>query len=172
MKNIELKARDRTLADDVRTCRRIGAQFQEVLRQRDTYFRVKAGRLKLREFGPGRAELIAYQRPNTPRARVCEYVVQPVDDPAPLRRLLGACLGTLAEVRKTRRLYLWKGVRIHLDDVRDLGRFLEFEAVLGTGGASPARGRARVEFLRNAFNVRVHDIVRGSYLDLEVKRSV
>jgi adenylate cyclase, class 2 len=171
MRNLELKARDRVLADDVRTCRRLGARFAGLLRQRDTYFRVPRGRLKLRECGAGRAELIAYFRSDTPRARLCEYVVQAVRDPAPLRRLLGACLGALAEVRKTRRLYLWKGVRIHLDDVRGLGRFLEFEAVLGPR-LSPAAGRARVAMLSREFNVCARDIVRGSYLDMKVKRSV
>ena len=169
MKNIELKARNRRLADDVRTCRRIGARFQALLRQRDTYFRVKDGRLKLREIGSTQAELIAYLRPDTSGARVCNYVVVPVADPVAVRRLLAACLGVLAEVRKTRRLYLWKGVRIHLDAVRGLGRFLEFEAVLGPR-VTPACGRARVDLLRSAFGVRTRDIVRGSYLDLEVKR--
>jgi adenylate cyclase len=36
----------------------------EVLHQTDTFYNASSGRLKLREFGDGRAELIAYDRPD------------------------------------------------------------------------------------------------------------
>ena len=129
MTNIELKARNRSLRADARTCRRIGARRAACIRQRDTYFRAPAGRIKLRETAAGKAELIVYLRPDAPRARACRYAILPEADPSSLRRLLGACLGTLGDVRKTRRVYLWRGVRIHLDDVRGLGPCIEFEAV-------------------------------------------
>ncbi len=170
MTNIELKARTRSLRADARTCRRIGARRAACVRQRDTYFRTPAGRLKLRETAAGKAELIVYLRPDTPRARACRYAILPVADPAPLRRLLGACLGTLGEVRKTRRVWLWRGVRIHLDDVRGLGPHIEFEAVLARG-KTPRLGRRQLAFLCDAFGIRAADIARGSYLDLGASRT-
>jgi adenylate cyclase class IV len=42
-----------------------------------------------------------------------------------------------------REIYLYHNVRIHLDEVEDLGTFLEFEAVLGPN-VDDALGRAQV----------------------------
>jgi predicted adenylyl cyclase CyaB len=53
-----------------------------------------------------------------------------VDDPAALRALLTGCLGERGQVRKNREIWFWHNVRIHLDEVADLGTFIEFEAVL------------------------------------------
>ena len=49
--------------------------------QRDTYFRVAHGRLKLREEEPGEAHLIAYARPDAAEVRVSSYRVVPVARP-------------------------------------------------------------------------------------------
>ena len=51
-----------------------------------------------------------------------------MSDPDGLREALDAALGTLVVVEKRRRLLLWEGVRIHLDEVEGLGSFLELEA--------------------------------------------
>jgi len=72
-RNVELKAID---ADPARTLERAlaaGAEDRGVLRQRDTYFAVRHGRLKLREEEPGGATLIAYERPDTAAERVSDY---------------------------------------------------------------------------------------------------
>ena len=69
MRNVELKARRLDPARDRRICTTLGAAFKGRLRQRDTYFNVRSGRLKLRDQAPGRAELITYVRPDRSRAR-------------------------------------------------------------------------------------------------------
>ena len=68
-RNVELKAHD---PDPARTLARAldaGADDRGLLRQRDTYFGVPHGRLKLREEDPGGATLIAYERPDAASAR-------------------------------------------------------------------------------------------------------
>ena len=112
-----------------RPVRRRVQQLRGVLVQRDTYFRVPEGRLKLREESPGGAALIQYARDDRPEARESRYRITPVEDPETLRRSLDEALGTLVVVDKERRLLLWEGVRIHLDTVRGLGSFLELEGV-------------------------------------------
>jgi len=133
-RNVELKAID---ADPARTLERAlaaGAEDRGVLRQRDTYFAVRHGRLKLREEEPGGATLIAYERPDTAAERVSDYRLVAIDDPEGLRAALTATDGIRAVVAKERRLLLWEGsVRIHLDAVEDLGTFVELEAVAGPG---------------------------------------
>ena len=58
----------------------------------------------------------------------------PVAAPDELAEALDAALGTVVVVSKRRRLFLWEGVRIHLDEVDGLGSFVEFEAVLPDAG--------------------------------------
>ena len=79
--------------------------------------------------------------------------------------MLEAGLGIQVVVRKTRQLFLWENVRIHLDEVEGLGRFLEFEAVLEEG-QEEADGYAQLKRLRSEFGIDDDDVVGGSYSDL------
>jgi homotetrameric cytidine deaminase len=128
-RNIELKALDPDPARSLAVCRDLGAEDKGVLRQRDTYFRARSGRLKLREQEPGGAVLIQYDRPDAAQARESRYRLTRVEDPDDLRASLDAALGTLVVVDKERHLFLWDGVRIHLDSVEGLGSFVELEGV-------------------------------------------
>ena len=128
-RNVELKALDPDPARSLAVCRELGAEDKGVLRQRDTYFRARSGRLKLREEEPGGATLIQYDRPDAAVARESRYRLTRVEDPDDLRASLDAALGTLVVVDKERHLLLWEGVRIHLDTVEGLGSFVELEGV-------------------------------------------
>lgn len=163
MRNIELKARLHDWAGAIEACRGLKAASQGAIRQRDTYFPVPAGRLKLRESDPGDDYLVFYRRPDVAAAKGCDYEIRVVD--RALRPLLEQALGVLAVVEKTRTLYLWENVRIHLDDVQGLGRFLEFEAVLSQGH-SEADGFAKLARLRQVFGVADSDCFEGSYVDM------
>jgi predicted adenylyl cyclase CyaB len=167
MRNIELKARlhDRDAAEQV--CRDVRARPGGLLRQTDTYFHADHGRLKLRETtgGDGRVDrcLITYYRPDDAAPRASEYAVTPV--PPNASRSLQRELRVLAVVRKERSLYLWEGVRIHLDAVETLGDFIEFEAVLG-GDCDEDEGHRLVAGLRARFGIADTDLVARSYVDL------
>src|SRR3954466_3308490 len=146
-RNVELKARDPDPERSLERCVALGAEDRGELRQRDTYFAARRGRLKLREQEPGAAELIAYERADAAEARESRYRIAPVREPEALREALDAALGTVVVVDKRRRLFLWDGVRIHLDRVAGLGAFVELEggarggACAGGGGAPPPPGR-------------------------------
>ena len=164
-RNVELKARDADPARSLAVALELGAEERGVLRQRDTYFRVPAGRLKLREEEPGGATLVQYARADDPRARESRYRLVPVPDPEELRAALVAALGTRVVVEKERRLLLWRGVRIHLDTVAGLGAFLELE------GVAPADSdlepeRAKVAELSATLGVTGEEVLAGSYADL------
>ena len=164
-RNIELKARCPDLAAARVAAEGLGARRVGLLRQRDTYFIVPRGRLKLRETDGQGAELIAYARADDVAARASDYSLVPVPDPAALRAALEMALGVRGEVVKERELWMWRNVRIHLDQVRGLGEFLEFEAVTGEGEADDV-GHERVARLREALGVKDEDRVARSYSDL------
>jgi homotetrameric cytidine deaminase len=163
-RNVELKAHDPDPARTLERALAAGAEEQGVLRQRDTYFGVAHGRLKLREEEPGEATLIAYERPDEASARVSRYRLVPVPEPEALRAALGDTAGIAAVVVKRRRLLLWETVRIHLDEVRGLGSFLELEAV-AEPGSDLARERRQVAQLRDLLEIRDEALREGSYAD-------
>ena len=142
----------------------MGARPAGLLVQRDTYFHVPRGRLKLREIEGAAAELIQYARPDEPAARASDYVIAPVPHPAPLREALARALGVRAVVAKRRALYLWRHTRIHLDDVESLGAFLELETVI----TDQSEADARAEIAEAAAALAIHDEDRlaVSYVDL------
>src|SRR4051812_25144063 len=76
-RNVELKARDPEPERTLRAALDLGAEDQGILRQRDTYFAAREGRLKLREQtdpdGRTAAQLIAYARPDEAAARASAY---------------------------------------------------------------------------------------------------
>ena len=128
-RNIELKARDLDPEQTLATCRGISAADEGKLWQRDTYFAVPRGGLKLREQRPGQSHLIHFERADSPEERESRYRIAPVEDGEALLLALEAALGTRGAVEKSRHLFLWKSVRIHLDEVSELGCFIELEAV-------------------------------------------
>ena len=162
--NVELKATDRDPTGSLAACRRLGAEDHGELRQRDTYFRVPNGRLKVREQRPGGAQLIQYARADQAQERESRYRIVEVDDPAALIEALGAALGVAVIVTKHRHLFLWQGVRIHLDEVDGLGHFVELEAV-----ADPASDLSRehrlVDELRSALGITDARLVARGYAD-------
>ncbi len=128
-RNIELKARDPDPSLSLEACRALKAEGKGTIWQRDSYFDVPFGGLKLREENPGRAHLIQFERANEPQQRESRYRIVEVSDPQTLLAALTAAVGLAVVVTKRRRLFLWENVRIHLDDVEHLGSFIELEAV-------------------------------------------
>ncbi len=164
--NVELKARDTDPEGTLSRCLALGAADQGVLAQRDTYFMARRGRLKLRiEHGALGGELIAYRRDDAAEAAESGYVLAPMAAPEELAEALDAALGTVVVVSKHRRLFLWEGVRIHLDEVDDLGSFVEFEAVLPDAG-DLATAQDKVARLRASLGIDDDALVSVGYADL------
>lgn len=167
-RNVELKARDPEPERSLAACERLaGAVDHGTLWQRDTYFAVPEGRLKLREQEPadGGPWLIQYRRPDETVARVSRYRLVGVDDADVCRTALDEALGTRGVVEKRRRLFLWQDVRIHLDEVAGLGSFLELEAV-APAGSDLSPERRRVAELREVLAICEEDLVAVGYADL------
>jgi adenylate cyclase class 2 len=177
--NIELKARVADLEVARKTAERLATSYLGVQEQTDTYFHCPQGRLKLREivdYGTqpsdasaartkrSRTELISYDRLDEYEAKESFYQRVEITDPARVRELKSQ-MGTRAVVFKRREVFLYHNVRIHLDEVANLGTFLEFEAVLG-GSIDAISGRAQVALLEDEFSIDLDDLVESSYIDL------
>ena len=164
MRNLEYKAR----IDDPRPfqakARELGADLWGDLRQTDTYVIVPNGRLKLRVTAGFQGELIFYRRDEDAPDRASDYEVSRTPEPAQLRELLVGALGVIATVKKRRTLLVLDGIRIHLDNVEDLGHFLEIEVPVTDDG--DVHARQRMDDLLTRLELTREQGIRASYLDL------
>jgi adenylate cyclase, class 2 len=164
--NIEFKARMR---DEKRVRAALKSLHPRVAgtdHQVDTYFNTPSGRLKLRQ-GIIENALIFYHRENTARVRPSHVLLYEFDDPAQVRTLkkvLAPALGVAAVVDKIREIYFVDNVKINLDRVRGLGKFLEVEAFVKKGNLRQCRKQA--EQMKEMFGVLPEDILSHSYSDL------
>lgn len=170
-RNIEWKARARDLQRQRRLAEELAGARPELLRQVDTFFPVAHGRLKLRRLADDHGELIHYSRPDCPGPKLSDYSIVATPQPDSLRALLVGALGVLGEVRKQRWLYLAGQVRIHFDEVDNLGHFLELEVVLRPDQAL-ADGEQIAETFRRRLEVRDEDLIDVAYLDLLLRSAL
>ena len=165
-RNIEIKARIDSVEAVLPRARAIAGAEPLTIDQDDTFFNVPRGRLKLRQFADGSAELIHYDRPDTGEAKASDYVRVPVPDPAALREALARGCGVRGRVRKRRLLLITGATRIHLDRVEGLGDFMELEVVL-QDGQSDAEGQLVAEQLMQDLGLATAPRLAGAYLDLQ-----
>ena len=168
-RNIEIKARIDSVEALLPRARAVAGTPAEAIAQDDTFFRVPHGRLKLREFADGSAELIHYHRPDSGEAKASDYVRAPVPDAAALREALARGCGVLGRVCKQRWLLVATSggfaTRIHLDRVHGLGDFMELEVML-QDGQSDADGAAVAEQLMQRLGLVAAPRLAVAYLDL------
>ena len=167
MKNLEAKFRLPNHAEAETRATELGYTLRAILHQRDTFFRVANGKLKLREEN-GAAVLIYYHRDESGPLMLSNYEIVKVTDPLRTLRILATALGPIAVVEKVRTLMMRDNVRLHLDKVTRLGDFGEIEAVIAEGG-EPEHSRSAVNEILAALGVEKSDLIDGSYFEMIAK---
>lgn len=136
--------------------------------QKDTYFNVPNGRLKLRE-GNIENALIHYNRKDEAGAKQSHVILyQHTADPS-LKAVLMAALGTKVIVQKRRRIYFIDNVKFHFDLVDGLGTFTEVEAIDNEGTIGVEKLKAQCSFWSQFFKIREEDFISSSYSDMLLK---
>ena len=128
MQNVEIKTELRDLEAARACCRSIGARYIGQLDQTDTYYKLPDGRLKRRECVGEPTEWIFYHRHDRIRPTLSSFTI--LDDRAARDRWSVTGLDPWLVVRKTRDLWMIENVRIHLDEVDELGLYFELEALV------------------------------------------
>ena len=190
--NVELKALcagGRDALDRVRVAAlAAGATPLGVDHQTDTYFRVTRGRLKLRQStldpggGGAAVTLIPYLREDALAQvpRRSDYALlraSPDEEGEAARHLLATILGIETVIVKRRESLALPPptgsgftVVLHLDDVADLGAFVELVAVLRSDAAHP-RATEAVRGWLALLGLQPTDCCAGSYRELSVIRA-
>lgn len=166
MPNIEIKAKCKNLNEAREIAQKLKTDYIGNLHQVDTYFKTKDGRLKLREINDKEAQLIPYYKEYSTGPMKSRYSLLPVNDVDNLKYILDKTLGTITVVDKKREVFLIDNVRVHLDEVKGLGTFIEFEAVYEeTSPSDKEREVARVSGLMDIFKIQEKDLLDKSYID-------
>lgn len=164
--SLEIKARCSDPARIRAILKMHGARFQGLDRQRDTYFCVPHGRLKLRE-GNIENALIFYRRDDQKRSKKCDATLFPCSKKTPLKKILTEAFGVLAVVAKKREIYFIKNVKLHVDCVEKLGTFVEIEVFGAKRCASKLKEQC--ELYQKLLGIQAKDLVANSYSDLILK---
>jgi len=169
-KNIEIKAYLNDLAAVIEIAKSLATQPSEVLKQEDVFFNCENGRLKLRKFSAEHGELIFYLRNNQSGPKSSEYFISSTNEPALLQLVLQKAHGVAGTVIKTRTLFITGRTRIHIDQVEQLGNFIELEVVLDDGEAMEI-GIDEANQLMEQLNIKQTDLIECAYIDLLVSQS-
>jgi predicted adenylyl cyclase CyaB len=163
--NIEIKARVHDFSALRQRAEQLSDAECQVIPQEDTFFNCPHGRIKLRELGPEHGQLVYYLRQDTAGPKHSAYQIFETDNPASLKLILAQAYGVLGVISKVRYLYMVGQTRIHLDDVRGLGKFMELEVVLRPD-QTDAQGQAIAEELMRKLGILEGDLIEGAYMDL------
>ena len=163
MQNIEFKSSLSDIVAAQAQCRQLGARHITRLEQTDIYYRLPDGRLKRRSAPGEPIEWIFYHRKDAVRPRMSNYTI--LSDAQARLRWGTHSLREWLTVKKSRDLWMLDNVRIHLDEVDDLGTFLEFEAMVSKLHTVKTC-HEQVATLREVFGPILGEPVSSSYSDL------
>lgn len=142
-----------------------GADFKGIDEQTDTYFNVPNGRLKLRE-GNIENNLIYYERANQAGPKSSHFQLVKIEDANGLRKALTKANGIKVVVKKRREIYYINNVKFHIDEVPELGSFVEIEAGNVKIDLSKEQLKEQCDFYVKEFGINQEDLIEVSYSDM------
>ena len=168
--NIEIKARCKNHSKIRKILKSRKADFKGTDHQIDTYFKVNKGRLKLRE---GNIEnfLIYYERGNKKGPKQSDVSLFKSDPKSNLKPILVNSCGVLTVIDKKREIYFIKNVKFHLDTVKNLGTFMEIEAIDYKGNIGKEKLNKQCNEYLKLFGISKSNLISVSYSDLILKKS-
>ena len=167
--NIEIKAKCNNPITIKEILKKHQADFKGVDHQIDTYFKVANGRMKLRE-GNIETALIQYNRPNQAGPKKSDYVLYHPHPDSSLKQLLTQANGVLVVVDKLRSIYFIDNVKFHVDEVKDLGSFMEIEVIDSDGSNDEGKLLEQCQFYLNLLGIEESDLIENSYSDMILQK--
>ena len=163
--NLELKIKIESHQNLRNKLIEIGADNNGVLNQKDVYYTVPEGLLKLRVEN-GKESLIFYRRDEKGNNRWSDFDVLKFANGGG-EKFLKKIFTIETVVEKRRELFIYENTRIHLDEVKSLGTFVEIETLVLKG---KDEAKMRFENIINLLSLDTSKQIRKSYRDLLLKR--
>lgn len=164
--NLEIKVPVKNLKKFIAIVEKEGGEKIYSSRQVDVYYKLKYGRLKVRN-SSGEKSIIFYRRIEHGSERWSDFEVMKVENPEEWINFFDKFLIRLVVVDKHRTLYHFKNTRIHFDKVKGLGNFIELETKVVNG-----MQKARKEFqqMLELLKLNPEEQILNSYSDLILKK--
>jgi len=163
--NVEIKARCNKPDQIEKILLSNNAVFIGEDRQVDTYFFSPKGRLKIRE-GNIENSLIFYQRDNISGPKNSNVILEKISPDSEIKNILIAAYDAKVAVEKKRKIFFIENVKFHVDTVKNLGDFVEIEAIdkYGTIGEKVLNEQCTkyIELL----GIKSEDLLNDSYSDM------
>jgi predicted adenylyl cyclase CyaB len=168
--NFEFKARCNDIIRAEAQLKTLKPLFIGEDHQKDTYFVVPFGRLKLRE-GVIENSLIHYNRSDIAGAKQSSVLLYQHYPDASLKSILTASLGIKTIVEKKRKIYYIENVKFHFDQVEGLGNFLEVEAIDKDGKIGIEQLKNQCDQYAALLEVSASDYIAQSYSDMLLEKN-
>ena len=159
--NLEIKVPLKNFDEVLKRIKENNCEFKGELNQKDVYYKVKDKLLKLR-IENGNCSLIKYLRDEKAKDRFSNYEVLNISNPN-AEDFFNDIFESYAVVEKKRLLYMHDNTRIHLDEVKNLGKFLELETLVLNGEEDAIK---RFNNVVSFLDLDVNSQIKGSYKDL------
>ncbi len=159
--NLEIKIKLNSHDEIISKLKNLNAEFITTLNQKDVYYNLENSLLKLR-IQNHNTELISYNRAENGSTRWSNYEVLEIKGEN-AENFLEKIFKVEAVVEKKRDLWMFKDTRIHLDEVKGLGTFLELETLVLNGQEDAEK---RFNFLVKELNLDFENQIRTSYRNL------
>jgi len=159
--NLELKVKLDSHKEVKKLLKKIGADFVKTLNQKDIYYKINKGLLKLR-IENGEQSIIKYLRNEKGKDRFSDYEVLHFST-GDTEKFFKELFKIETAVEKKRKLYMYDNTRIHLDKVKELGIFLELETLV-INGKTDAKNRFKK--IVGLLELNKYGEIRKSYRDL------
>ncbi len=161
--NLELKIKVKNLKEFKKKLKQIRAEYKGILNQKDIYYKTEACLLKLRRENK-LYQLIKYNRNELKKNRWSNFEILKIKG-TNMEKYFADLFEVETIVEKRRYLYLFKGTRVHLDSVKNLGDFLELETLVNKGESD---ARKRFDEIINLLNLNKTQEIRTSYRNLMI----
>jgi adenylate cyclase, class 2 len=159
--NLELKIRVASHQTIKKILKQIDAKNMGILNQKDVYYSIPNGLLKLR-IENGNESLIFYNRNEKGKKRWSDYEVINFEK-GKGEKLFRKIFDVEVIVKKKRELFYYDDTRIHLDTVKFLGKFLELETLVIKGKVDAEK---RFKKIIKLLSLDLTKEIRKSYRDL------
>jgi adenylate cyclase class 2 len=169
--NIEIKAKSENQAEIRNILQSRKAEYKGTDHQIDTYFNVENGRLKLRE-GNIENNLIHYIREKKKGPKQSKVILFKSEPNSTLKGLLTAAIGVLTVIDKQREIYFVENVKFHIDTVKELGTFIEIEAIDKDGTIGKEKLLLQCEYYLDLFKIPKNNLISVSYSDLILQKEL